>query len=188
MTHRHPAVLTLAFILITSPLLMTADDGTTMSDRDACLKTLKISPELAELGTYKWRVDQCVHQRELLRLNIDRNLRNTMRFQSVQQRVTRNSRATVFKSILKMTPEQMEKDFSRLYSPEKNELTVKPFDRPSRRSINTGRNNNSKATRSETGDLYQARLLKALDACKLLTNDYDHSNCVRNKMVEQGQK
>lgn len=180
---RHPATLTLAFVLITSPLMMSADNGTGMSDFDACLKTLNISTELASVGTYKSRMNQCVRQRELTRLNLDRNLRNTMRFSAVQSRMTRNSRATVFKAITPHTSQEMM--LPKIYRT-MDPRALQPIVRPSRRAISSGKNNNSKAIRDESADVRAQRLLKALDACKLYTSDYEHSNCVRNKMVEQG--
>lgn len=184
MTLNHPSVITLAFVLITGPALLFAE--TSVDDKQACIQALQLTPELAETGTYKIRVDSCVRTRENLRLSQDRNLRNTMRAAKVQERLTRNSRVINYRTVeTPETPAERQERWNTIYGDESWLYSV-PVARPSRRSIQKDVSVSSKAKRETDGALRQERLHEALKACSHLTGSFHRNNCVRAKLTELG--
>ncbi len=186
MTLRHPAAISLAFVLITGPILMFAETtASSATDKEACILALKLTPELAETGSYKIRVDSCVRQRESLRLGMDRNLRNKLRVQEVMEHLTRNSRAINYRVI--GTPEtaaERHKRWNAMYRDNEAPIYSAPQNRPSRRAIQNDAEVSSKAWREVDGKAHQERLLKAMTACAHYNdNDYRRNACIRAELV-----
>jgi hypothetical protein len=184
MTIAHPAAITLAFVLITGPALLFAE--TSVDDKQACIQALQLTPELAETGTYKVRVEACVRTRQNLRLSQDRNLRNTLRAEKVQERLTRNSRVVNYHTVA--TPEipaEKQKRWDAIYGKESWLFSV-PIARPSRRTIQKDVSTGNKEQRENNGALRRERLLEALKFCSHLTSSFHQKNCVRAKLTELG--
>ncbi|MBM3231727.1 hypothetical protein FJZ28_05415 [Candidatus Peregrinibacteria bacterium] len=186
MTLKHPAAISLAFVLITGPILMFAETtASSATDKEACILALKLTPELAETGSYKIRIDTCVRQREALRLSIDRNLRNKLRVEDVMERLTRNSRAINYRVV--GTPEtaaERQNRWNAMYRDNEAPIYSAPQNRPSRRAIQSDAEVSTKAWREVDGKVHQERLLRAMEACKQYSNnDYRRNACIRAELV-----
>lgn len=182
MSIKHPAAISLAFVLITGPLLSFADMS--VNDTEACIQTLHLTPELAETGSYKIRVESCVRQRQSLRLHQDRNLRETLRKQKTLERITRNSKAVQSRITGIETPSARMQHWKQTYTGTEKALYSAPVDRPSRRSIKNAARVSTMAWKNVDAKEYQQRLLKAIDACKHHTSQYMRSNCVREEWTK----
>lgn len=182
MTHTRSAAISLAFVLITGPALLFAESP--VDDTTACIQALQLTPELAETGTYKVRVETCVRMRENLRLSQDRNLRNTLRAEKVQARLTRNSRVINYRSVGAVeTPAQRQQRWNAIYGDE-SWLYSAPVARPSRRAIIDNAEATIRDRENTSAQEQQQRLIDAIEACKHYTNQFMRENCVRSEWAQ----
>lgn len=88
----------------------------TDEERAACAHSLGLSPALAETGSYKIRIDNCIHERWQALQTIERTNRLQLRAESVLDRITRNSRSYIHRPIAEaQTPAERFDRFQQLY-------------------------------------------------------------------------
>lgn len=190
-----------------------------------CITALRITPALAEVGTYSLRIDECIADKEYAELNLSRRGGRTQaRIEEIKERITTDNRARISRVIPPIeTYEERFDRFQEINSAEnayrmleQNRTTTresiyqraqtrdtgydayKPvvtpsvlerritYTRPSRRLIKEDALMQTRSSRFESGDVYQEELLRALDACSEITNNFHRNNCIRTEQRKTG--
>jgi hypothetical protein len=156
--------------------------------KSACMHTLGLTEEHLTKGTFMLRVDQCMKQRLESKDQDERRWRLQQRTEKVQERLTPNSRAYIYRPIgLPETPKQRNERRKELEQErEQYELLQRTRERPSRRTLKLLDSRSSKEKRRESARLTRERMDTALKACSHHTSHFHRSNCIRAKLRQLG--
>lgn len=171
----------------------TVDTGST--EWNDCLTLLRLSADIADRGTYRMRMAECVN--EQLRSkevgDVDREHRLSLRAKQVMEAfqsgrlsaTTRSVDTRVFRNSNYQRVNNTEVT-SQATTSATNATHRTAHSRPSRRSIQDGAYSQSIADKKAESALYQQRWQAALESCKQLSSHFHRNNCIRKHLRQAG--
>ncbi len=183
MTHHKTAITGILLVNILFFALPTLAKEVTVDTVDTksaewtdCLRLLRLDADIAEAGTYKVRMVNCVNEkiRGSEVGDVNRKHRLSLRAKKVQDAFRARSVDS-----LQFSKEK--------YQVKKGNITVffrkvvpSTYSRPSRRSIKQKATlQQTRSSKARDSQVYQQRWKAAVDACKHISNSFHRENCVR---------
>lgn len=165
---------------------------TTSSQWVECLNILRLDKDIAERGTYKVRMVQCVNEK--IRAaevgDLDREYRLNLRAQKIR-RAFESGRLNAARSVSqpanavedrRVVPTTQFRRYTTNTTSRDSSNENVSHARPSRRSIKARAVQLTRSSKQRASDEYQQRWLEAVQACEGIDNNFHRSNCIRRQL------
>lgn len=178
-----------------------------VDDYEACLEILRLPESIADKGTYKLRMDQCIDQRiharefgyneasdrlfqRTLRVRQDLDsglLRAPVQAQDIRRYITPQQR-TISTDTVDSVQDRMRARLQKTFHKNVAESQIRNvyYERPSRRLIKDRAYSQTREEKQIESDLFQERWTQAVETCRHIDNNFTRTNCIRAELRKLG--